>query len=387
MTDKKELGFATRAIHDGSEPDPVTGAVIPPIFATSTYAQDGPGKHRGYVYARSSNPTRTAWEKCIASLEDAAVAYAFSSGLAATSAILDLLPTNSHVIAVDDIYGGTFRLFDKVRKTTCGLEVSYLDLEDPTRLEKEVRSNTKMVWIETPTNPLLKIIDIEGIVKAAKQHGLLVVVDNTFASPYLQKPLTLGADIVIHSATKYLNGHSDVIHGVVAFKERGEISDRLKFIQNAVGAVPGPFDCFLVHRGVKTLAVRMKQACESASKLATYLEKSSKVEKVYYPGLPSHSGYQLAKKQMTSGGAMISFIIKGGLSNADSFLRKVKIFTLAESLGGVESLIEHPATMTHASIPAEQRAAIGLVDGLIRISVGIEEFEDLLQDIEQALES
>ncbi len=381
------LGFDTLAIHGGQYPDPTTGAVITPIYATSTYAQEGPGVHKGFDYGRSHNPTRFAFERAIAVLEHGENGFAFSSGLAGIAAVLDTLDAGSHIIATDDLYGGSFRLFDKVRKASAGLEVSYVDLTDPHHLDAAVRPNTKLVWLETPTNPLLKLVDIEAIAKKAKSLGLLVVVDNTFASPVLQRPLDLGADIVVHSATKYINGHSDVIGGVVVTRD-AELGKKIGFVQNAVGSIAGPFDSFLMHRGLKTLGIRVRQHSKNALEIAQWLEQQDDIEKVIYPGLPSHPQYELAQRQMTDHhfGGMISFVIKGGVERSTAFLKATRYFTLAESLGGIESLIEHPASMTHASIPPAQRDALGISDGLIRLSVGIEDVRDLIADLEQALD-
>jgi cystathionine gamma-lyase len=375
--------FETRAIHAGCEPDPGTGAVMTPIFQTSTYVQESPGQHKGYDYSRTHNPTRTALEKNIASLEEGTYGLAFSSGMSAITAITQLLNTGDHVVCCDDVYGGTFRLFDKVLRKY-KLEFNFIDLTNPQTLEKYTKNTTRLVWLESPSNPLLKLIDIEAIVRIAKKNNVLVVVDNTFATPFFQKPLKLGADIVMHSTTKFMNGHSDVIGGALVTNDQ-ELYNKLQFLQNAVGAVPSPFDCFLVLRGIKTLAVRMERHEENAMKIAQFLEIHPKVKKVFYPGLKSHSQYDLAKRQMTGFGGVVTFYIKGGLEAARGFLEKVKIFALAESLGGVESLIEHPAIMTHASLPKELREKIGITDELIRISVGIENVEDLIDDIEHAL--
>jgi cystathionine gamma-lyase len=377
------LGFGTLAIHAGQSPDPQTGAVMTPIFQTSTYAQESPGKHRGYEYSRTDNPTRTAYQECVAALEGAKHALAFSSGLATTDAILHTLKSGDHVLVCDDVYGGTFRICDKVFKRM-GIEFTFTDVSDLKRAEASFKSNTKLLWIETPTNPMLKILDIQGLADLARKKSVTSVVDNTFMSPYFQKPLQLGADIVVHSITKYMNGHSDVIGGVLATNDSNLYSE-LKFLQNAVGAVPSPMDCFLVMRGLKTLHVRMERHAQSAMELARFLERHPKVEKVIYPGLESHPQHTLARKQMSGFGGMITFFIKGGLPEARSFLEKLQIFTLAESLGGVESLIEHPAIMTHASIPAETRKTLGIHDNLIRISAGIEDLSDLKADLEQAL--
>ena len=380
------MGFSTMALHVGQEPEATTGAIIPPIFATSTYVQRSPGVHQGFDYARSHNPTRYAYERCVASLEGGSAGFAFSSGLAASATVLDLLPANSHIIAGDDLYGGTYRLFERVRKHSAGLDVTYVDLSDPrsvrARLEEARRPNTRMLWIETPTNPLLKVVDLEQVGDFAQKAGLISVCDNTFASPYLQSPLKYGFSLVLHSATKYINGHSDVIGGIVVVGDNLELKERLAFLQNAVGSVPSPFDCFLILRGVKTLAVRMERSAASALQIAEYLEKHPLVERVIYPGLPSHPQYSVAKRQMRSGGGMITTILRGGLEASRTFLENVKIFSLAESLGGVESLIEHPAIMTHASIPKEMRERNGIVDGLIRLSVGIEDLPDLIGDLD-----
>lgn len=382
-----EAGFNTKAIHAGQSPDPATGAVNTPIYATSTYAQEGPGQHKGFVYARGHNPTRFAYERAIAALENGTRGFAFASGLAATNAVLDLLEKDSHVLAIDDLYGGTYRLFERIRKGTSGLEASYADLTDAKAVEAALRENTRLIWLETPTNPLLKIADIEAIAKIAKKRGVLLAVDNTFASPYLQRPLDLGADIVVHSATKYIGGHSDVIGGVAVVKSE-ELAQKLAFIQNAAGAIAGPFDSFLMQRGLKTLGLRMERHCESALALAAWLEKQKGVTKVYYPGLASHPQHDLAKRQMGGKfGGMITFVLEGGVERATRFLKTCKIFTLAESLGGVESLIEHPAIMTHASLPAETRRALGIEDGLIRLSVGIEDFADLQSDLARAFKA
>lgn len=390
MTNNQTSGFATRAIHVGQEPEPHTGAVIPPIYATSTYAQSSPGVHRGFEYSRTQNPTRVPYEACMASLEQGAQGFAFASGLAASNAIMDLLPVDSHIIANDDMYGGTFRLFEKVRKPNSGLSVSYVDMSASSdvllkNLEEASTPKSKLLWVETPTNPMLKIADLSLLAEFAKSKGLISVVDNTFCSPYLQNPLTFGFDLVVHSTTKYINGHSDAIGGMVVARESGELAQKLRFIQNAVGAVPSPFDCFLILRGLKTLAVRMEAHCQGAEKVVELLHNHSGIEKVIYPGLPEHPQYELAKKQMKHFGGMISAVVKGGLPGARRVLERTKLFTLAESLGGVESLIEHPAIMTHASIPSHQREALGISDGLIRLSVGIESPEDLCADLAWAL--
>ena len=383
----KNYGFSTKAIHSGQEPDSATGAIVTPIYATSTFIQESPGVNKGYEYSRSKNPTRFALEECIADLENGKKGFAFSSGLAASSTVLDLLPRDSHIISINDVYGGTYRLFDKVKKITNGLTADFVELEEPEILEQYIKDNTKMIWIETPTNPLLKIVDLKKIADIGKKYNLITVCDNTFASPYIQKPLDLGFDIVIHSATKYLNGHSDVIAGVVVVKDNQELIEKIGFMQNAIGAILSPFDSFLILRGLKTLSIRMKAHSENAQKIANYLEEHPKVEKVIYPGLKSHPNYELAKKQMTLPGGMLTFFIKGGVEESRIFLESTVLFRLAESLGGVESLIEHPGIMTHASIPKEQREAIGITDNLIRISVGIEDVEDLIEDLGNALDS
>ena len=377
------LGFGTKAIHAGQSPDPRTGAVMVPIYQTSTFAQESPGKHTGYEYARTDNPTRTAYQECVASLESGKYALAFSSGLATIDTLLHTLKSGDHIICSDDVYGGTFRLFDKVLRRF-GLDFTFMDLGDVAKVEAAIRPTTKMLWIETPTNPMLKIFDIAALSKMSRAKNVKTVVDNTFMSPYFQRPLELGADIVIHSITKYMNGHSDVVGGVLITNDDA-IYTEMKYLQNAVGAVPGPQDCFLVMRGLKTLHVRMKQHEENAKKVVEFLESHPKIEKVIYPGLPHHPQHELAKKQMHGFGGMISFYIKGDLEDARRLREKVQIFTLAESLGGVESLIEHPAIMTHASVPVENRAKLGISDQLVRISVGIEEVKDLIRDLQQAL--
>jgi len=379
----KSAGFGTRAIHAGQAPDPVTGAVMVPIFQTSTFAQKSPGKHTGYEYARTDNPTRTAYQECVASLENGKYALAFASGLATTDTLLHTLNSGDHIICSDDVYGGTFRLFDKIL-TRFGLSFTFMDLSDLAKVEAAFKPNTKMLWIESPTNPMLKIFDIAALAKLAKKKNTISVVDNTFMSSYFQKPLDLGADVVIHSVTKYMNGHSDVVGGVFVTNDT-KIYDQMKYLQNAIGAVPAPQDCFLVMRGLKTLHVRMREHEANAKLVAAFLEKHPKVEKVIYPGLESHPQHALAKSQMSGFGGMLSFVIKGNLADATRVLEKVKLFTLAESLGGVESLIEHPAIMTHASVPVETRKMLGIADTLIRISVGIEDAADLITDLKQAL--
>jgi cystathionine gamma-lyase len=385
MSSNKSHRFGTRCIHAGQSPDPSTGAVMPPIYTTSTYAQSSPGVHKGYDYSRTRNPTRNAWERCIADLEGGVRGFAFASGMAATSTLIELLDAGSHIVATDDLYGGTFRLFERVRKRTTGLSVTYADLTDMTKLEAAVRPETKLIWIESPTNPTLRLVDIERVAEFARKRGILTVVDNTFASPWVQRPLELGADIVMHSATKYLNGHSDMIGGV-AVAATQELADKIGFLQNAIGGISGPFDSFLALRGVKTLALRMRQTSENALAIAQWLEKHPNVTRVLYPGLPSHPQHELAKRQMKNGfSGIVTFFVKGGLAETKTFLERLRIFTIAESLGGVESLVDHPALMTHASIPPEQRKALGIDDTLVRLSVGIEDAEDLIADLEQAL--
>ncbi len=375
--------FETRAIHTGCEPEPVTGAVMTPIFQTSTFVQESPGRKKGYVYARSHNPTRTALETNIASLEDGDYGLAFPSGMSAISTVIQMLDAGDHVISCDDVYSGTFRMFEKVL-TRQNLEFDFVDLSKPESLKKHIKDNTKIIWMESPSNPLLKITDIAAITNIAKSNNIVTVFDNTFATPFFQNPLNLGVDIIVHSTTKYLNGHSDIIGGAIVTNDR-ELFDKIRFIQNAAGAVPGPFDCFLVLRGIKTLAVRMERHTENALKIAQFLENHSKVRNVIYPGLESHPQHELAKKQMSGFGGMITFFIKGGIESARSCLEKVEIFSLAESLGGVESLIEHPAIMTHTSLPKEVKEKLGISDELIRISVGIENVDDLIDDLEKAL--
>ena len=383
---KRSLALATLAIHGGQSPDPSTGAVMPPIYASSTYAQSSPGEHKGFEYSRTHNPTRFAYERCVASLEGGTRGYAFASGMAATSTVMELLDAGSHVVAMDDIYGGTFRLFERVRKRTAGLQFGFVDLTDLAAFEAAITPQTKMVWIETPTNPMLKIVDIAAVAAIAKRHGLIVVVDNTFASPMLQRPLEMGADLVLHSATKYLNGHSDMVGGMVVVGDNAELAEQMAFLQNSIGAVQGPFDSFLALRGLKTLPLRMKAHCANALALAQWLEKHPAIEKVIYPGLASHPQHELATRQMNGYGGIVSIVLKGGFAAAKRFCEKTELFTLAESLGGVESLVNHPAVMTHASIPLERREQLGISDALVRLSVGVEELGDLQQDLETALQ-
>lgn len=384
------MEFETKVIHAGIEPETATGAVMTPIFQTSTYAQAGPGEHQGFEYSRSDNPTRTVLQTQLAELEQADKALVYASGLAATDSVLNLLKSGDHVIAGDDLYGGTRRLFSRVAANR-GLEFDFVGLDDLANLQSALRPNTKLIWFESPSNPLLNIVDIAQVAKIAHSAGALVAVDNTFMSPYFQNPLTLGADIVMHSITKYINGHSDVVMGCLMLRDQPyhatneTLYERLKFLQNAVGAVPGPFDCFLVLRGIKTLALRMERHAENAASVVKFLSAHPKVERVLYPGLPDHPGHEIAKRQAKGYGGMLSFLVKGGEQEARTFLSSVKVFTLAESLGGVESLIEHPAIMTHASVPAEVRAQIGIGDNLIRVSAGIESAQDLIADLDQAL--
>jgi cystathionine gamma-lyase len=377
------MKFATKAIHAGQEPDASTGAVMTPIFQTSTYAQAGLGEHKGFEYSRSDNPTRTALEACMAAIEDGNYGLAFASGMAAESAILSLLSSGDHIVSCDDLYGGTYRIFERVMRRY-NVEASYVPVGSPTLYEQAIRPNTKMIWLETPTNPLLRLVDIGAIAEIAHRRNLLVVVDNTFASPYFQQPLKLGADIVVHSTTKYINGHSDVIGGALVLNNE-EVYEAIKFYQNAAGGVPSPFDSWLTLRGIKTLAVRMRQHEENAHIVARFLAEHPRVEKVYYPGLPSHPDHELAKCQMSGFGGMVSFQFKGTYADVAQLVRRFNVFALAESLGGVESLVCHPASMTHGSIPKDIRESRGLTDTLLRLSVGIEDIEDIIGDLEQAL--
>ncbi len=382
---RQGLGFNTRAIHAGQSPDPTTGAVMPPIYAVSTYAQESPGVHKGYEYSRTQNPTRMAWERCIADLEGGTQGFAFASGMAATATLLELIDSGDHVLALDDLYGGTFRLFERVRKRSAALDFSFADLSDPKAAAAAIRPNTKMIWIESPSNPLLRLVDIAPLAKLARSRGILLVVDNTFATPWIQRPLELGADIVMHSATKFLNGHSDMVGGVAVVKDTS-LGERVAFLQNAIGAIGGPFDSFLALRGLKTLPLRMRQSSESAQAIAEWLERHPRVERVLYPGLASHPQRALAARQMPNGGSgIVTLFLKGGLAEARTFLERLEIFTIAESLGGVESLVDHPAIMTHASVPPEARAKLGISDSLVRLSVGIEDTDDLIGDLAAAL--
>jgi cystathionine gamma-lyase len=379
------MKLGTRAIHAGQSPDPSTGAIMVPIYATSTYVQSSPGVHKGYEYSRTQNPTRIAYERCVADLEGGKAGYAFASGLAAAATVLDLLDSGSHVIAMDDLYGGSYRLFERVRRRSAGLDFTFLDLNDSAALKAALKPNTRMIWAETPTNPMLKVVDLARLGAFARKHGLILVVDNTFCSPMLQRPLEYGAHLVLHSATKYLNGHSDMVGGVVVAGHDDELVEKMYFLQNSVGAVGGPFDSFLAMRGLKTLHLRMNAHCANASELAAWLEKHAAVERVIYPGLKSHPQYALAKRQMDGPGGIISVVVKGGLRKARKVLERCELFALAESLGGVESLIEHPAIMTHASVPLANRRRLGISDGLIRLSVGVEDVEDLRAELAAAL--
>lgn len=379
----RKVGFSTRAIHAGQNPDPTTGAIMTPLYLTSTYVQESPGVHKGYEYSRTSNPTRKAYEDCLASLESGKYGFAFASGCAATTTMMHMLKAGDHVIASDDLYGGTFRLFDKVIRHH-GIEFSFVDLSKTENFQAALKANTKMVWIETPTNPMLKLIDVRKVCAEANKKNLISVVDNTFMSPYFQRPLELGATVVLHSTTKYINGHSDIVGGAL-ITANSDVAERLAFLSNSTGAIQSTFDSFLCMRSLKTLPIRMKAHAENAMAVALFLEKHPKVEKILYPGLASHPQHALAKEQMFGFGGMITFYLKGGLKESSTFLEKVSVFSLAESLGGVESLIEHPAIMTHASVPAENRKMLGIDDNLVRLSVGIEDLDDLLWDLKNAL--
>ncbi len=379
--------FATRAIHAGQEPDPTTGAIMIPIYATSTYVQQSPGVHKGYEYSRSQNPTRQAFERCVADLERGTRGFAFASGLAAIATVLEYLDSGAHIIAMDDLYGGTYRLFERVRRRSAGLDFSFVNLADPSVLSAAIRPETRMIWIETPTNPMLRLVDFAAIVAIARANNILTVADNTFASPWVQRPLEWGVDLVVHSTTKYLNGHSDMVGGVVVVGDNPELSDRLAFLHNAVGAIAGPFDSFLALRGLKTLHLRMERHCANALEVARWLEGQPAVEKVIYPGLKSHPQHDLATRQMHGFGGIVTAVLRGGLEPTRRFLESCRLFALAESLGGVESLIEHPGIMTHASVPPEMRATLGIDDGLVRLSVGVEDAGDLIDDLHQALKS
>jgi cystathionine gamma-lyase len=378
--------FATRVIHGGQRPDPQTGAVMPPIYATSTYVQSSPGVHQGFDYARTRNPTRDALQAALANLEGGAAAFAFASGMAATATLLELLDAGSHIVAMHDLYGGSYRLFENVRRRSAGLSVSFVDLSESAALEAAIRPDTRLLWVESPTNPLLKLVDLSAVARIARQHGLIAVCDNTFATPFIQRPLEHGFDVVVHSTTKYLNGHSDSIGGAAIVRQASDLAERLAYLQNAVGGVPGPFDSFLTLRGIKTLALRMERHCSNALAIAQFLEKHPAVEQVRYPGLASHPQHALARRQMSGGfGGIVTAVLRGGLDAARRALERCRLFALAESLGGVESLIEHPALMTHASLPPQVRASLGISDGLVRLSVGIEDAEDLKADLSEAL--
>ena len=382
---KKPHDIATRVIHAGQEPDPSTGAIMTPIYATSTYVQESPGKHKGYDYSRSINPTRSAYERCIADLESGTRGFAFASGMAAMATLLDALESGSHIVASDDLYGGTFRLFERVRRHSANLDFTFVDLTDAKKLEREIRKNTRMVWIETPSNPLLKLIDLREIAKIARAHNALSISDNTFASPWLQRPIEFGFDIVVHSATKYLSGHSDMVGGAVVVGDDKDLGDKIAFLQNAVGAIAGPFDSFLALRGLKTLALRMERHCSNALEIARWLQDEPQVKSVSYPGLKSHPQHDLAREQMRAFGGMITIVLKTDLAGTRRFLENTHLFSLAESLGGVESLINHPALMTHGSIPPEKREQLGISDSLVRLSVGVEDVRDLIDDLSEAL--
>lgn len=393
MQGNKKLSISSRVIHGGQKVDPSTGAVMPPIYATSTYQQSAPGVHQGFEYSRTQNPTRFAYERCMANLESGKQAFAFASGMAAVNTVMGLLKPGDHVISMDDIYGGSYRLFTKVANVSSGIDFSFVDLSHPENLEKNINTKTKLIWIESPTNPLLKLADLAAIAKIAQKHHVLTLVDNTFATPILQRPLEYGFDLVLHSATKYLNGHSDMVGGIIVVGDNPELSDKIAFLHNSMGAIQGPFDSFLALRGLKTLALRMRAHCTNSLEVAKYLESEfyfnkKIISKIYYPGLPSHSQHSLATKQMSAGyGGIISIELSGGFKAVEKFLSKLQLFTLAESLGGVESLVNHPARMTHASIPQEIRERLGITEGLIRLSVGIEDLEDLKQDLTEALSS
>ena len=379
--------FGTRAIHAGQSPDPTTGAVMMPIYATSTYAQQSPGVHKGYEYARTQNPTRMAFERCVADLEHGRRGFVFASGLAASATLLDALPVGSHVVALDDLYGGTYRLFEGVRRRSAALDVTFIDMGDRALLEAAIRPSTRMIWVESPSNPLLKVTDLAMVADVARKRNVLAVADNTFATPWVQRPLEFGFDVALHSVTKYLNGHSDMVGGVIVVGDNRELADQLEFLQNAVGGILGPFDSFLALRGLKTLHLRMARHCDNALAIALRLARHPAIARVHYPGLPAHPQHALAHRQMNGFGGMVSLVLAGGIDDARRFLERLRIFACAESLGGVESLAEHPAIMTHASLPAEMRAALGIDDSLVRLSVGVEDVEDLIEDIERALAS
>lgn len=379
--------FGTRAIHAGQEPDPTTGAIMTPIYQTSTYVQPSPGVHKGFEYSRTQNPTRFAYERCVADLEGGVRGFAFASGLAATSTLLDLLDSGSHILASDDLYGGSYRLFERVRRRSAGLDFTFIDLSDPAALAKAVRPNTKMIWVETPSNPMLKILDLAAISAFARERGIMTCADNTFASPCLQRPIEFGFDVVMHSATKFLNGHSDMVGGVIVVGENKVLADQIAFLQNSVGAIAGPFDSFLALRGLKTLALRMERHCSNALEIARWLEDQSQVKSVHYPGLKTHPQHDLARQQMRGFGGIVTIILKTDLEGTRRFLENTHLFALAESLGGVESLIDHPAIMTHASVPKDQREKLGITDSLVRLSVGVEGVRDLIDDLQFAFEA
>jgi cystathionine gamma-lyase len=384
---KKQHDIATRVIHAGQSPDPSTGAIMTPIYATSTYVQQSPGVHKGYDYSRSINPTRSAYERCVADLESGTRGWAFASGLAAMATALDALDSGSHIVVSDDLYGGTFRLFEGVRRRSANLDFTFIDMTDAQNLERAMRPNTRMVWIETPSNPLLKLIDLEAVAKIARGHNAISVSDNTFATPWAQRPIEFGFDMVVHSATKYLNGHSDMVGGVIVVGDDKDLGDRIAFLQNAVGAIAGPFDSFLALRGLKTLALRMERHSENALEIARFLASEPKIASISYPGLKEHPQHELAKRQMRGFGGMITVVLDSDLAGTRRFLENTHLFSLAESLGGVESLINHPALMTHGAIPAEQRAALGIGDSLVRLSVGVEDVNDLIEDLQAAFEA
>jgi cystathionine gamma-lyase len=385
MVNETRNAFATRVIHGGQRPDPLTGAIMPPIYATSTYVQSSPGVHQGFEYSRTRNPTRDALQACLADLEGGAAGVAFASGMATAATLLDLVDSGSHVVAMDDLYGGTYRYFQNVRRRSAGIEFSFVDLTDPAAFEAAIRPETRMVWVETPTNPMLKLVDLEAIGRTARARGILSVCDSTLATPYLQRPLERGFDIVVHSTTKFINGHSDCVGGAAIVRDP-KLAERLYYLQNAAGGVPGPFDAFLTLRGIKTLALRMERHCANALAIAQHLERHPRIERVIYPGLPSHPQHALARRQMQGGfGGIVTAILRGGLDPTQRFLERCRLFALAESMGGIESLVDHPAIMTHASVPQELRAKLGIVDGLVRLSVGVEDVDDLIAELDAAL--
>jgi cystathionine gamma-lyase len=385
LASDRNLEFATRVIHGGQKPDPLTGAVMPPIYATSTYVQSSPGVHKGFDYARTRNPTRDALQSCMANLEGGRAAFCFASGMAASATVVELLDSGAHIVASNDLYGGSYRLFERIRKRSAGLSVTFIDLADLGALEAAIQPATRMIWVESPTNPMLKLVDLKAVAQIARRRGLLSVCDNTFATPFLQRPLEHGIDIVVHSATKFLNGHSDALGGAVVVNDEG-LAEKLKFLQNGLGNVPSAFDCFLILRGIKTLALRMERHCANALAIAQFLEGHPRVRRVFYPGLASHPQHALAQRQMRGGyGGIVSAELVGTLDDARRFLERCELFSLAESLGGVESLIEHPALMTHSGLPAAMRAELGIGDGLIRLSVGIESAQDLIAELTRAL--